>query len=355
MANDVIAELQATARTAPQRVVFPEATEENILRAARQLLDEGMALPVLLGAREELAEAAAGLDLDGFDVVDPTDEVARARLIEECKALFPDMSAKGLERRLRTPLNLGAFLVAADLADALVAGIKHTTQDVILAAMTFIGMQPGISIPSSLMLMRVPGYEGPEGNLIVFADCGVAVAPDAAELAEIALTTAQSVRMLLGWEPRVALLSFSTKGSGDHESVVRVVEATRIAREREPGLLIDGELQLDAAIVPSVAARKVPGESPAAGRANILIFPELNAGNIACKAVQRFAKADAFGPFLQGFAKTVCDLSRGATVTDVVGAAVMACVHAQGGKHTAAEGTRRSSDGERRPAQGGRS
>jgi phosphate acetyltransferase len=330
MAADVMAELETKARMAPQRVVFPEAAEENILRAARQLLDERLALPVLVGAGEEVAEAAAGLglDLDGFVLVNPTDEVSRARLIEECGALFPDMSAKGLERRLRAPLNLGAFLVAAGKADALVAGLNHTTQDVILAAMTVVGMQPGISIPSSMMLMRVPGYEGPEGDLIVFADCGVAIAPDAVELAEIALTTAQSVRTLLGWEPRVAMLSFSTKGSGDHESVARVVEGVRIAREREPGLLIDGELQLDAAIVPSVAARKAPGESPVAGRANVLIFPDLNAGNIACKAVQRFARADAFGPFLQGFAKTVCDLSRGATVTDVVGAAVMACVHA---------------------------
>ena len=340
MAIDVIAELQRKARTAPQRVAFPEAAEENILRAARQLLDEGLAVPVLLATPVELAAAAGalGLSLEGFEIVDPTDEGLRAGLIEEFGPLFADMSAKGLERRLRSPLNLGTFLVAAGKAGALVAGIKHTTQDVILAAMTFVGMQQGVSIPSSLMLMRVPGYEGPEGNLIVFADCGVAVAPDAAELAEIALTTAQSVRLLLEWEPRVAMLSFSTKGSGDHESVERVVEAVRIAHEREPELLIDGELQLDAAIVPAVAARKVPGDSPVAGRANILIFPELNAGNIACKAVQRFASADAFGPFLQGFARTVCDLSRGATVTDVVGASVMACVHAQGRKRRSAEG-----------------
>ncbi len=342
MATDVMAGLRARARTAPQRVVFPESTEENILRAARQLADDASALPVLLGDRESVAEAAAGLGLSlaGVEVVDSADDGVRTRLIAECGTSFPDMSAKGLERRLRTPLNLGAFLVAADRADALVAGIRHTTQEVILAAMTFAGMQPGVTIPSSLVLMRVPGYEGPEGDLIVFADCGVAVAPDAAGLAEIAVTTAQSVRVLLGWEPRVAMLSFSTKGSGDHESVARVVEAVRIARELDPGLLIDGELQLDAAIVPAVAARKAPGDSPVAGRANILVFPDLNAGNIACKAVQRFAKADAVGPFLQGFAKTVCDLSRGATVADVVGASVMACVHAQGRQGRSAEGER---------------
>ena len=334
MATDVLAELQAKARTAPQRVVFPEANEETIFRAARRLLDEGLAFPVLLGAPGKLGQFAASLDLslDGFEIVDAGMEATRARLIEEGGHLFPDMSAKGLEKRLRSPLNLGAFLVAADKADALVAGIRHTTQDVILAALTFVGMQEGISIPSSMMLMRVPGYEGPEDNLVVFADCGVAVAPDAGELADIAIATAQSVRVLLGWEPRVAVLSFSTKGSGDHESVGRVVEAVRLVRARDPQLLVDGELQLDAASVPEVAARKVPGESAVAGRANILIFPDLNAGNIACKAVQRFAKADAFGPFLQGFARTVSDLSRGASVTDVVCASVMACVHAQGRK-----------------------
>ena len=332
MTLDVMAELHSKARAKPQRVVLPEATEENVLLAARQLLDQGLGLPLLVGRSAEVAEAAAGLglELSGVEVIDGADDSARARLIDECGSAVAGMSPKGLDRRLRTPLNLGAFLVAAGRADALVAGIAHTTQDVILAAMTFIGMQEGVTIPSSLMLMRVPGYEGPEGNLIVFADCGVAVAPDASELAEIAVTTAGSVRALLGWEPRVAMLSFSTKGSGDHESVARVVEAVQIARRRDPALLIDGELQLDAAIVPSVAARKVRDESTVAGRANILVFPDLNAGNIACKAVQRFAKADAFGPFLQGFAKTVCDLSRGATVADIVGAGVMACVHAQG-------------------------
>lgn len=334
--SDVMRMLEAKARMSPQRVVFPEAVDETIVHAARRLSDEQLALPVLLGSRAELSEltGSLGLSLQGMEIVDPGDEDGRSRLIAECGHLFPEMSAKGLERRLRSPLNLGAFLVAAGRADALVAGIRHTTQDVILAAMTFIGMQDGVTTPSSLMLMRVPGYEGPEGPLIVFADCGVTVAPDAAGLADIALVTAQSVRMLLGWEPRVAMLSFSTKGSGDHESVARVVEAVEMARARDPGLLIDGELQLDTAIVPAVAKRKVPEGSPVAGRANILIFPDLNAGNIACKCVQRFAGADAFGPFLQGFSRTVSDLSRGSTVTDVVGAAVMACVHAQGLKQT---------------------
>ena len=332
MAADFMATLREKARISPQRIVFPESGEENIIRAARQVLDEGVAQPILLGSPGELTERASGLGLSlgGVEIVDVTDADVLVELAEECHALIPDISLKGAERKLRSPLNAGAFLVAAGRADALVAGLDHATQDVILASMTFIGMQQGISTPSSIFLMRIPGFDGPQGELIVFADCGVAVAPDAAELADISITTAHTVRALLEWEPRVALLSFSTKGSGDHESVDQVLAALQMVRDREPGLLIDGEFQVDAAIVPAVAARKVPGDSPVAGRANILIFPDLNAGNIAYKCVQRFAKADAFGPFLQGFAKTVSDLSRGSSVADIVGVTTMASVHAQG-------------------------
>jgi phosphate acetyltransferase len=332
MAVDFMATLREKARTAPQRVVFPESGEENIMRAAGQVLDEGIARPILLGSPSELAGKAAGwrVDLGGIEIVDVSDEEVLGELAEECHARFPEISAKGAQRKFRLPLNVGSFFVAAGRADALVAGLEHATQDVILASMTFIGMQEGISTPSSLFLMRVPGFDGPEGELIVFADCGVTVAPDAAELADIALATAHTVRALLDWEPRIAMLSFSTRGSGDHESVDRVQEALQMAKDRAPDLLIDGEFQVDAAIVPAVAARKVPGDSPVAGRANILIFPDLNAGNIAYKCVQRFAKADAFGPFLQGFAKTASDLSRGSSVADIVGVTTMASVHAQG-------------------------
>jgi phosphate acetyltransferase len=332
MTVDLMARLRAEAQACPQRVVFPEAREETILRAARRLADEGLCLPVLLGARSELQSTARalGLDLDGLEILDAADEAVWAGLADDHLRLFPESTAKGIERRLRSPLNVGALLVAAGRADALVAGIANTTEDVILAAMTFIGMQPGLSSPSSMMVLRIPGYDGPQGPYLVFADCAVAVAPDVDELAEIALVTAQTTRVLMGWEPRVAMLSFSTRGSGDHESVDRVREAVRLARERNPKLLIDGELQLDAAVVPAVAARKVLDGSDVAGRANVLVFPDLNAANIAYKCAQRFAGADVYGPFLQGFAKTASDLSRGATVADVVGAAVVASVHAQG-------------------------
>jgi phosphate acetyltransferase len=276
------------------------------------------------------AAAEFGLSLEGMEIVDNADEETRGALAGQCQALLPHISAKSAERKLRLPLNVGASLVAVGRADAMVAGLLHTTQDVILASMTFIGLQPGINTPSSLVLLRIPGFQGPEGEHLVFADCAVTVAPDAAELADIAISTARTTRVLLGWEARVAMLSFSTRGSGEHESVDRVREALRIVREREPGLAIDGELQVDAAIVPAVAKRKVTDGSPVAGRANILIFPDLDAGNIAYKCVQRFAGADAFGPFLQGFAKSVSDLSRGSSVTDVVGVATMVAVYARG-------------------------
>jgi phosphate acetyltransferase len=332
MAADVMAVLRESASRDLQRIVFPEAYEENILRAARKVRDERLALPILLGdpAEVEVQADRHDVSLEGLDVVDVTDDALIKSLLHECSVLLPDMSAKSAERKFRAPINIGAFMVAAERADAMVAGLAHATQEVILSSMTFIGMQPGIRTPSSIFLMRIPGFEGSEGDLLVFADCGVAVDPDAGELADIALTTAHTVRALLGWEPRLAMISYSTKGSGESESVDKVREAIRQARERAPDLAIDGEFQVDTALVPAVAARKVTDASVVAGRANVLIFPDLDAGNIAYKLAQRLARADAFGPFLQGFARTVSDLSRGSTVADVVGVATMACVHAQG-------------------------
>jgi phosphate acetyltransferase len=339
---DLMDALRETARKRPQRVVFPEAHEPVILRAARLLNDEGTALSVLVGSRTGLAESADGygISLDGIEIVDDSDVEVHERLVADHQRLFPDSTLKGIERRLRSSLNIGALLVAAGSVDAMVAGLSHTTEEVILSALNMVGMKEGISTPSSMMLLSIPGYEGPQGNHVVFADCAVAVTPDAHELADIAMTTADSVRLLLGWEPRVAMLSFSTRGSGGkHESIERIREAVGLVRERAPDLAVDGELQLDAAISPAVAARKVADGSPVAGRANVLIFPDLNAANISYKCVQRFACAEVYGPFLQGFARTVVDLSRGATEADVVGTAILAAVHAQGNRRsTAGEG-----------------
>jgi phosphate acetyltransferase len=341
MFADALAGLREKARRSPQRVVLPESDEENILRAARAAVDERLARPVLLGRPAVLAQAAArcGVDLTGIESLDVTDEAVLAELGDLVLRFFPSMSPRRIEKKLRDPLSIGSLLVAAGRADALVAGLQHTTQEVIVASMSFISLQAGVSKPASFFLLRVPGFDGPEGEFVVFADCGVTVSPDADQLAEIAIMTAAAVRALLEWEPRVALLSFSTKASGYDESVRRVRDALRIAREREPELAIDGELQLDTAIIPAVAARKAPGEDLVAGRANILIFPDLNAGNIAYKCVQRFAKADAFGPFFLGLSKTASDLSRGSSVADILGVITMAGVHAQHLKGDGPEGS----------------
>jgi phosphate acetyltransferase len=214
-------------------------------------------------------------------------------------------------------------------ADAMVAGIATATEEVVMASELIIGMQEGISTPSSFFLMDIPGYIREEGSLLIFADAAINPDPTPEQLADIAVATARSARKLLGWEPRVAMLSFSTKGSATHPHVDKIVEAVHIVREREPGLCIDGELQADAAIVPEVAKRKIKEASSVAGRANILIFPDLDAGNIGYKLVQRLAKAAAYGPFLQGFTKPVSDLSRGATIDDIVGATTIVVVEAQ--------------------------
>jgi phosphate acetyltransferase len=324
-------QLQLKARANPQRVVFPEGNQEKILRAARQVQDMGIACPMLVGEPKAVSLLAgnSGVSLDGIAVVDHTDAGKVEQFASRYVKINPDFPASAVKHMLKDPLNFGAMMVRLDEADCMVAGLSHTTGEVIMASEMIIGLQEGISTVSSTGILAIPGYEGPEGSLLGIADCAVCPAPDSKELADIAISTADTLHRLLGWEPRVALLSFSTKGSACHERVDTVLKALEIVRERRPGLLIDGELQLDSAIVPEVAARKVKGESPVAGKANILIFPDLNAGNIGVKLVQRFARAVAYGPLLQGFAKPVSDLSRGAPVEEIVGATTMVAVRAQ--------------------------
>ncbi len=331
MGTSVIEQLRMKAGANPQRVAFPEATEEKILRAARQVKDEGIAHPKLVGNPEAIAQAAqaAGIPLDGMEVINIADAAGIERLSDEYVRANPDYPLSAAKRMLRTPLNYAAMMVRFGDADCIVAGLTHTTGEVIIASEMIIGLMEGISTVSSMALTYIPGYDGPEGNLLGMADCAVVPDPDPEQLADIAIATADTIRSLMGWEPRVALLSFSTKGSTGHERVDTVLKALDLARERRPDLLIDGELQLDSAIVPDVAAKKVKEESPVAGRANILIFPDLNAGNIGVKLLQRFAGAVAYGPMLQGFAKPVCDLSRGAPLEEIVGAITMVCVRAQ--------------------------
>jgi phosphate acetyltransferase len=331
MTTDIMEQLRARARANPQRVVFPEAREEKILRAVCEIRDQGIAQPMLIGTPDVISVQAQGmgLSLEAIQIIDHTAQETVERFAEAFGKVNSDFPASAIKRKLRDPLMFAAMMARLDEADCMVAGLSHTTGEVIMASEMIIGLQEGISTVSSTGILVIPGYEGPEGSLLGIADCAVCPAPGSQELADIAISTADTIRTLLDWEPRVALLSFSTKGSAGHERVDTVLKALEMVRERRPDILIDGELQLDAAIVPEVAAKKVKGDSPVAGKANILIFPDLGSGNIGVKLVQCFAHAVAYGPLLQGFAKTVSDLSRGAPVEEIIGAVTMAVVRAQ--------------------------
>ena len=252
MSANVMKDLEARAKADPQRVVLPEAGEEKILRAARQVQDQGLGLPILIGEPDSVraASKAIGLSVEDMPIVDPSDETKIEYYAAKFSEANPDYPARAVKRMLRDPLNFAAMMVKFDDADCMVAGLSHTTGEVIMAAQMILGMSSDITTASSMGIMSIPGYEGQEGNLLVIADCAVCAAPGSTELADIAISTADTVKKLLGWEPRVALLSFSTKGSAGHERVDMVLEALRLVHERRPQLLIDGELQLDAAIVP---------------------------------------------------------------------------------------------------------
>lgn len=322
------------AKANKQRIVLPEGTEDRTLTAANQLIRDGVAEIILLGNPGEIEERVKKLGLDDVyraTIIDPKNHEKKdiyANLLLELRkkrGMTPDQAAALVEE----PLYLACLMIKNGDANGEIAGAQNTTGDVLRPALQIIKTSPGVKVVSGAFIMFTKTPQYGENGTLIFADCAVMPNPTAEELASIAVASAQTARSLVGVEPRVAMLSFSTKGSAEHEMIDKVREATRLAKEINPALLIDGELQADAALVPSVGSSKAPG-SDIAGRANVLVFPTLEAGNIGYKLVQRLGNAEAVGPVLQGMAAPVNDLSRGCSVNDIYNMVVITANQAIG-------------------------
>jgi len=327
-----IDEIKARARSDRKTIVLPESEDRRTLEAAAQILKEDIADIIIIGTEEAIRSGSEGLDLTGATIVDPaTSEKTQAYIdkfveLRAKKGMTPE---KAKEILLTQYPYYGVMMVKMGDADGMVSGACHSTADTLRPCLQILKTKPGTKLVSAFFLMVVPNCEYGEHGTFIYADSGLNQNPTSEELADISASSAESFRNLVGAEPKIAFLSHSTKGSAKHADVDKVVEAVRIAKENYPDLLLDGELQLDAAIVPSVAASKAPG-SPVAGQANVLIFPDLDAGNIGYKLTQRLAKAEAYGPLTQGIAAPVNDLSRGCSAEDIVGVVAITAVQAQG-------------------------
>ena len=329
---ELMKKIWESAKADKKKIVLPEGSEARTVVAAQKIADEGLAMPILIGNKEEILKAGKeqGVELKGVEIIDP--EVS-PKLNEYIEAFYELRKNKGMtmekaEKIVKDPLYFATMMVKLDDADGMVSGAVHTTGDLLRPGLQIIKTAPGVSVVSSFFIMLVPGSSYGEQGMLLFSDCAVNPNPTAEQLASIAIATAETAKNLCKMDPKVAMLSFSTMGSADHELVDKVRVATERAKELRPDLDIDGELQLDAAIVPKVASQKAPN-SNVAGKANVLVFPDLQAGNIGYKLVQRFANAEAIGPVCQGFAKPITDLSRGCSTEDIVNVVALTAVQAQ--------------------------
>ena len=329
---DLMKNVRAKAKANPARIAFPEAQDKKMLEAIDEVVKDKCCTAVIVGNPSEIKALCKENNIDDskFEYVDNNDENYKEKLLKKYLKL-PNIiyGEKSLRRRMNDPLYTALMMEAVDEVDVTFGGFFSSTGDFIFAAQTIVGLEDNLDIISSVGIAELPNYTFSDGgNLIAVGDCAVATNPSAPELASIAIATCDTVKAVTDWEPRCALLSYSTDGSGQGELVDKVVKAVEIANERRPDLAIDGEFQLDSAIVPEIAAKKVKRESKVAGKANILIFPDLNAGNIGVKLIQNFGHSDAYGPLLQGFRKICSDCSRSAPVSELVGNILFSIVRA---------------------------
>lgn len=326
-----IDEIKTKAKADLKTIVLPETEDVRTYEAAEAILKEGTAKLVLIGSEEEVAKNKGNFDISGAQIVDP----AKSEKTESYIAKLVELrQKKGMTEEQARELLLtnypyyGVMMVKMGDADGMVSGACHSTADTLRPCLQILKTKPGTKLVSAFFIMVVPDCEMGENGTFVFGDCGLNQNPSPEELTAIAISSAESFKQLVGAEPRVAMLSHSSMGSAKHDDVTKVVEAVKIAKAEAPDLMLDGELQLDAAIVPSVGASKAP-QSPVAGKANVLIFPDLDAGNIGYKLVQRLAKAEAYGPMTQGIAAPVNDLSRGCSAKDIEGVVAITAVQCQ--------------------------